>query len=137
MGMPIFPIVENAKRPATLRGFYDASTDLGQIDEWFDPEAPVIHNIGACPHDVGCFVVDCDGSAGALSFMAHSLAHPGIKSTLIIETPSGGRHYWYRGEMKSSVRKIAPGIDIRGEGGYVLLPPSVIDGRPYRMIEDV
>jgi hypothetical protein len=137
MGMPIFPIVENAKRPATARGFYDATTDFEQLDKWFDPEAPIVHNIGVCPDDVGCFVVDCDGSIGAGSFDLLSRMYPGARATLTVETPSGGKHFWYRGQMKSSVRKIAPGIDIRGIGGYVLLPPSVIDGRAYKVLPNV
>jgi len=116
MGMPVFPIVENAKTPATPRGFYDATTDFDQLSKWFDPDAPIIHNIAACPDDFGYFVIDCDGAAGLASFAGMLLAQPELKdAALIVETPNHGRHYWYKGQMKSGAG-FAPGIDIRGIG---------------------
>ena len=136
-GLPVFPCVMNDKRPATARGFYDATTDLGQIDAWFKPQknSGIVHNIAACPDDIGCFVVDCDGSAGATSWLGLAISTGTLgEAGLVIETPSGGRHYWFKGQLHSSVRKVAPGIDIRGIGGYVLLPGSSIDGREYKIV---
>jgi putative DNA primase/helicase len=47
-------------------------------------------------------------------------------SPLIVRTPSGGAHLWFRsqGNVRNSTDKIAPGVDTRGDGGYVIVPPS-------------
>lgn len=60
--------------------------------------------------------------------------------TLCATTPSGGEHRFFglttAYEIRNSASKVgslkAPGIDVRGEGGYVLLAPSSIEGVPYR-----
>ncbi|GBF27679.1 hypothetical protein MnTg02_02738 [bacterium MnTg02] len=57
--------------------------------------------------------------------------------TCEVATPSGGRHLYYRYHptiAKNSVGKLGKGIDIRSTGGYVVAPPSVIDGKPYRWV---
>lgn len=137
LGLPIFPCGLDSKQPAIARsqgghGLYDATTDAAQIDAWFSPG---LYNIAACPDDYGCFVVDCDGTAGVTSWMSFELAY-NVKDRcgLVVETRSGGRHYWFKGQLHSSARKIAPGIDIRGIGGYVLLPGSSVGGRDYKVI---
>jgi len=66
----------------------------------------------------------------------------GIKgTTLLVNTPSGGRHLYYktgRGDfkVKNSVNKLGPGIDVRAMGGYVLVPPSMIGGKPYTWVKN-
>jgi hypothetical protein len=51
-------------------------------------------------------------------------------------TPSGGGHLYFRPppgvEIRNSAGKLGPGLDVRGVGGYVVAPPSVIDGKAYR-----
>ena len=133
IGLPIFPIRENDKRPHTRRGFYDATIEKAQLESWFNSSDVRVYNLAACPDDFGCFVVDCDGREGAISWATFAVMF-GVKAGLIIETPSGGQHHWFKGQLPSSVRKIAPGIDIRGIGGYVLLPPSEINSRGYRIV---
>jgi len=48
--------------------------------------------------------------------------------TRTARTPSGGRHYYFRPpvgvEVGSSVSLFVPGVDVRGRGGYVIVPPS-------------
>ena len=54
---------------------------------------------------------------------------------MIVNTPSGGIHYYFRhvDGVRSSTGKIASNIDVRGDGGYVIAPESVLpDGRKYR-----
>lgn len=62
-----------------------------------------------------------------------------LPPTLTSETPSGGEHRWFRAPcvpVRNAAGRIAgrdaPGVDVRGDGGYVVAPPSTIDGRAYR-----
>jgi putative DNA primase/helicase len=59
-------------------------------------------------------------------------------SSVIVQTPSGGAHLYFLsdGTVCNSTDRIAPGVDTRGEGGYIILPPSRnADGRSYRFIK--
>jgi hypothetical protein len=58
-----------------------------------------------------------------------------LPETLTASTWSGGEHRYFRMPaivLHNSAKKLGPGIDTRAEGGYVLVPPSLIDGRAYR-----
>jgi hypothetical protein len=85
------------------------------------------------------YVVDLDvkGSVdGIAAYRALGIPKAGIAA----RTPSGGGHAYYRwpgGGWNNTVAKIAPGIDTRGEGGYVIAPPSRNDIGEYRWCSDV
>lgn len=55
--------------------------------------------------------------------------------TLTVRTPSGGLHIYFKGKARSSVSKIAKGLDTRGVGGYVVAAGSRVDGKIYEVIE--
>ncbi|MGH6796594.1 MAG: bifunctional DNA primase/polymerase [Methylocella sp.] len=131
-GFPVFPCWPNDKRPMVEGGFHQATTDPHQIDDWWGhwPDA----NIGFPPARKGCSVVDLDPKDGGPETWARFEEER--PDTLTIGTPSGGVHLHYTGVTGSSVRKLGRGIDTRGVGGYVLLPPSVIDGREYTVLHD-
>jgi hypothetical protein len=56
-------------------------------------------------------------------------------------TPRGGRHFYFRqphqAKLGNSVGKLASNVDTRGNGGYVLSPPSVVDGKAYRWVNEL
>jgi hypothetical protein len=113
-------------------GYTVATRDVGQIVKWWTecPDA----NIGASPHPSGHFVLDIDdkGTKHGSDTLRHLTdEHGALPSTFTITTPTGGKHLWFTGDTKSSVERVGPGLDIRGRGGYVLLPGSSVDGRPY------
>src|SRR5262249_22102219 len=96
------------------------------ITQWFTgwPGA----TIGVkCGRESGIFVIDCDvdteeGLDGVTTFKE---LFPDLPETITVKTPRGGRHYYFRypdngTEIRNSTSKIAPGIDVRGEGGYVV-----------------
>lgn len=144
-GVPVFPVWEPAgvgvcscpvgaadvmlngdnhskgKHPRTLHGVSDATTDLEQVKKWWTqwPNASIGGRMGD-----GLGVVDLDGSAGLASGARLGLVSP-------ITTLTGrGKHLWYRvpeGQKLVTRRagKLAEGVDTRGTGGYVLLPPSL------------
>lgn len=102
-----------------------------EVETWFGTALEC--NIGTVTGQVsGIAVIDVDGSEGIGSARKLNLA-----PTLTAKTGGGGLHYYYTisGAVPSRV-KIMPGIDVRGDGGYVVLPPSVHrSGRRYEWVE--
>jgi hypothetical protein len=130
-GIAIFPCLPNAKEPATEHSFKEATTDLAQIDAWWS-ERPDL-NIALCPDDAGWLVVDTDPPVGEESWakLIDEAGWPEI-DTYTVETPRGGLHRYFTGSGPTSASKLGEKIDTRGRGGYVLVPPSIVNGRPYR-----
>ena len=51
-----------------------------------------------------------------------------------MRTPSGGLHAYFTGSHQRNGHLPAHHLDFRSAGGYVLTPPSRIDGQPYQLI---
>lgn len=134
-GWPVFPVAPDSKKPLTPNGFKDASTDPEQVEAWWTecPDANVGIPTGAVS---GVIVIDCDvknGQDGKNSF--HSLRVPRTRSS---RTPSGGWHAIFRHpgiEIRNRVGML-PGIDVRGDGGYIVVPPSTVNGTQYTWVVD-
>ena len=121
-------------------GVYDASTDPARIRELF-AAAPWATGYGiACglpPHHL--IGIDLDTKSGTDSSAALrelALRHLfTIPDTVVVLTPSGGRHLWLSGPpdvvVPNSAGRLAPGIDIRGAGGYLVGPGSRTDHGVY------
>ncbi|MHB9852228.1 bifunctional DNA primase/polymerase [Streptomyces krungchingensis] len=121
-------------------GVYDASTDPRRIRELF-AAAPWATGYGiACglhPHHL--IGIDLDTKSGTDSSAALrelALRHLfTIPETVVVLTPSGGRHLWLSGPpdlvVPNSAGRLAPGIDIRGAGGYLVGPGSRTDHGVY------
>jgi len=56
----------------------------------------------------------------------------------VVRTPSGGTHYYFQhpGQTVPCVPDLLPGLDLKGDGGYVLIPPSSLNGRSYEVVID-
>lgn len=135
-GWKVFPCKENSKAPATEHGFEDATTDPDMIALWWTwwPAA----NVGLATGTPGPDVLDVDTKAGVDGMLSLAkLQTAGLTDGAlgIIHTPSGGQHWYYRGTRQGNGSIRGHGIDFRGAGGYVLVPPSVIDGRRYEVAE--
>jgi len=131
-----------AKHPVgwlTPRGLLDASRDPGVLAAWFERDA---WNIGIATGAASDIVVlDIDprhGGDGSLA--ALEADHGALPPTWRFLTGGGGEHILFRhpgGTVKNSAGKIGPGIDVRGDGGYIVAPPSVhIGSRPYAISVD-
>jgi hypothetical protein len=120
----------------------EATSDPMMVDVlWGD----VPYNVGiACGGPAGLVVADLDcknGKDGDARWndLARSLGAP---ETLTVETTTGGKHLFFAApgeaaEIGNSVGRVAPGIDIRSDGGFVVAPGSVLDGKgEYRVIAD-
>ncbi|MBL8696380.1 MAG: bifunctional DNA primase/polymerase [Planctomycetes bacterium] len=128
-GWRIFPIAEREKRPLTSHGFKDASKELPKIESWWTqwPNANIGFPTGA---DQGIVVLDVDPrNGGEASFDALGALGITIDRTWVSNTGGGGRHYFFRcpeGSTRSRTNFFGSGgLDWKGEGGYVILPPSI------------
>ncbi|MFB7891197.1 bifunctional DNA primase/polymerase [Microbacterium sp. NPDC056044] len=127
--VPIFPCKPSEKRPLTQHGFRDATADFDQIRRWWTrwPEANIGMPTGAVS---GLEVVDIDVHGRVRGFAAFELARrEGLvdRWQVLVKTASGGMHAYYPVDPQRpqpSWQAARAGIDFRGEGGYVVVPPS-------------
>jgi hypothetical protein len=133
LGFCVFPCIARSKEPATQRGFYDATTNPATIRRWFGNAQN--YNIAVRTGLAsGIWVLDVDGPDGAATLGNLETEHGALPVTLCSIT-SAGCHLWFRADdhIPSSAGRVGIGLDVRGDGGYVLAPPSVHpDGPVYR-----
>jgi hypothetical protein len=124
-GLSVFPCRVKDKRPATANGLKDATTDPAIIERWWREEPEF--NIGLATGAVsGTFVVDVDG-LDAEAELRKLEAQFGALPPTVESLTARGRHLFFQCPelpVRNSAGKLAPGIDVRGDGGYVLAPPS-------------
>jgi hypothetical protein len=132
------------KHPRTMNGLKDASADPAQVARWWSmwPEA----NIGiVCGAVSGLVVLDIDGPDGEETLEALAAELGPLPET--VEALTGkGRHLYFNHpgvEIRPSAGVLGPALDVRGDGGYVVGPPSLhYTGRRYewevtRHLEDM
>jgi hypothetical protein len=131
----VFPCQVEGKRPLTRRGFLDASSDPAQVAAWWSrtPNANIGIPTGAAS---GVVVVDVDvhgPTDGRLAWKRAADAGLVNGAGLLVRTPTGGTHAYFPatpGTEQRSWQAAAAGVDFRGDGGYIIAPPSqrLIDG---------
>lgn len=137
--LPVFPCDPATKRPLVAGGFKAASTDLATIATWWSqwPRAMIGVPTG---EPSGLVVLDIDrdvgrGIDGFASLAAMEAAHESLPQTRTQRTPRGGEHRlfsWPGFKIKNSASKLGTGLDIRGDGGYIIIAPSEnADGISY------
>jgi putative DNA primase/helicase len=116
-----------AKHPRTHHGVQDATTEEGQIREWWHwwPDA----NIGIATGN-GIFVLDVDNRAGGDSSLRLLCDKYGqLPETPMVLTGGSGFHYYFRladgVRISNSAGGLGLGLDIKTDGGYVVAPPSL------------
>ncbi|MGN7142172.1 bifunctional DNA primase/polymerase, partial [Streptomyces pseudogriseolus] len=122
-------------------GVYDATTDPARIRALF-AAAPRATGYGiACGlppyHLIGVDLDTKNGTDPRAALRALALRHGfTVPPTVVVLTPSGGRHLWLSGPpdvvVPNSAGRLAPGIDIRGAGGYLVGPGSRTAHGTYR-----
>lgn len=133
-GWYLFPLSNQSKKPIEgTNGIDMSSPDPAQWARWAE-EFPGC-NWGVDCGRSGLFVIDPDGEVGEATWSALELEH-GISDTFEVRTPRGGRHLYYIGDGKSTVHKLGPKLDTRGEQGYVVLPGCSIPEGTYTLIQD-
>lgn len=126
----VFPVSEKTKKPLTPHGCKDAKKEVGPIRAWWRkwPNASVGIATGSAS---GLIVIDLDidedkGIDGYQSLKAWERVHGELPETVQAITGRGGSHlyYAYSGTDIKNRAGILEGVDVRGEGGYVVAPPS-------------
>lgn len=121
------------KHPITQNGVKDATRDLGVIRVWWHrwPLANVGIATGAAS---GFFAVDIDGAEGRDSLAELERQHGKLPATVESLTGSGGSHLLFKCPPFAVGNRVAlaRGLDLRGDAGYVVAPPSEhTSGRSY------
>ena len=118
-----------AEAPPHGPGFHDATTYLAQIEQWWArwPEANLGLPTGAVS---GVVVVDVDvrEDVDGRESMRRALDAGWVGMPVFtVVSPSGGRHGYYPatpGVVQRSWQAARAGVDFRGDGGYIVVPPS-------------
>src|SRR5216684_7138124 len=124
------------KHPRTKGGFKDATDDEATIKRWWTkwPDANIALATGS-----GLAVFDIDGEQGGQEFKALVQANEALPDTLVAQTGRGFHFKFATRPGSPEVRSSARGaVHVRGEGGYIILPPSDhVSGRKYQWIKKV
>ena len=144
----IFPIQPNMKIPYShivdkekRGGFYTATKDMDIISNW-ETKLKKCNWAIATGEKSNVIVIDIDvkGNAkGFESFKKMIEGKPEMPKTYTVKTPSSGLHFYfkYRSDVKSKINVgLYGGVDIKTDGGYVLIPKSKIGDSIYKVVED-
>lgn len=140
-GWPVFPCHPDTKRPLTAHGFKDASTDARVITGWWSkwPNAMIAVPTGSA---IGAWVLDVDDP------IAFEAACDIPLPTTRRGNTGKGYHLYFQWNPATPIINAQrtqkgwgipglPGADVRGEGGYVIVPPSIHpSGKPYVWVAD-
>jgi P4 family phage/plasmid primase-like protien len=132
-GLSVVLLEPKAKEPACKKGSNDACHTVERLEYGYK-QFNADYNIGLATgsNGNGLIVIDCDkhedGADGCEWLIDWQLEHGELPETATVTTGSGGVHlyYWNRSGRKiknSANADIA--VDVRGEGGYVMAPPSL------------
>ena len=136
-GYPVFPLTPNTKVPAIRNWQAEATTDSNRIKaEWAEsPDA----NIGSPLFQAGLSALDLDvknGKDGLTEMAKLERENEPLGDTLTFSTASGGEHRIVRGVLRSR-NGLRPGLDVKGSGGYIVMPGSMIGGKSYVVKKDL
>lgn len=119
------------KEPLTTHGLKDATTNQNVIKKWWDmwPDANI--GIATGSRSGGLVVIDLDrrpeeGFDGYETLKNWQLIYGNLPETWLSITGSGGYHFFYKDSAANRSRtSLYEGVDIKGEGGYIVAPPSI------------
>jgi len=143
-GWAVFPLAPATKRPAIRDWEHRATTDLERIKGcWY---AGAGYGIGIATGPSRLVVLDLDpadtaGHDGAGGLAALTAAR-GVQlaATFTVTTPRGGTHLYYRTppgvRLRNTAGTLAPRIDTRAEGGYVVAPGTILPNGGYELVDD-
>jgi hypothetical protein len=130
-GKPVFPCRPLGKEPLTPNGFYDATVDRAVVLAWWGrwPDANIGLRTGQAS---GLFVLDIDTYRGGMDTFARIAAYGEGLATLEATTGRGGLHLYFSlpdgvelGNSEAGIKaRFGEAVECRGEGGYVIAPPS-------------
>lgn len=143
-GFAVFPLSPKDKFPIYAGGFKIATTNPEQIGKWWrrNPDANIGIATGAASGGLVIIDLDVDDDKGINGFETMrdwERSHGDLPDTANTITGRGGYHLFYRSNepIKNRVG-ILPGVDVRGDGGYIVAPPSIHpNGKPYEWEQSI
>lgn len=131
----IFPLNVNSKSEQILKSWKkEAFSDTKTVQYYWKLNPN--YNIGIKTGD-GLLVIDVDnknGKKGAESIKEYIHQFP---KTFSVKTPNGFHLYYKVKKSYPNKVNLYEGVDVRCEGGYVVAPPSIVDGKSYTIVHDV
>jgi P4 family phage/plasmid primase-like protien len=142
-GKPVFPCRPN-KAPFVKGGFEAATTDEKQIRAWWAKHPSAMIGMPTGPAS-GVWALDIDAAKvgenkdGYASLEELTAKYGPLPATRTHKTAGGGTHYLFRyngRDIRNSAGKVGVKIDVRGHGGYIIMPPSInAQGVPYAVTD--
>jgi hypothetical protein len=133
-GFRLFPCRRRSKLPAIKEWQHKATCEIAQLGEWFEKFEACNWAI-ATGKDSQIFVLDIDGAEGLQSFADCCVDWKAVADATVGVKTGNGSHLYFAhpgNEVRNSCGKVAPDLDIRGDGGYCVVPPSMHEnGEPY------
>lgn len=134
--MKILPLKQKGKAPIHNGGVHNATDDLKELKAYFNEHPSANYGI-ATGQPSNLVVIDVDGERGKKSLRKLVAAHGKLRKTVVVET-GNGQHYWFRpgkAIFRNSAGRLGDGIDIRGDGGYIVGPGSLHEsGKRYQFL---
>jgi Bifunctional DNA primase/polymerase, N-terminal/Primase C terminal 1 (PriCT-1) len=140
-GLHLLPVQARGKIPLISDWPNKASSDASIVQGWSEQYPGCNWGI-ACGLTSGIVVIDIDSRHGGDDALVDlQQQHGQLPPTWQVMTPGGGQHDYFRhpgvGPVNNSAGVIGPGIDARGDGGFVVCPPSIgANGRGYHWSVD-
>lgn len=135
LGYKIVPIPPGEKYPKGLGAWQERATDdITTVTEWWEanPQAGIGWAMGRQPNGMNLAAIDVDvvdGKQGkeTLTALARELDFfELLQHTVSSKTGSGGRHFIVEvDDAEVTNGRLGPGLDLRGEGGFIVVPPSI------------
>ena len=138
LGLAVFPLEPRGKRPLTGHGCNEATTDAAQVKAWWQKWPNANIGIATGKRSGGLVVIDLDiddnkGIDGYHTLLDWEREHGEFPETWQSITGRGGYHLFFKSNKEHKNRAgIIEGVDVRGDGGYIVAPPSIhANGRRY------
>ncbi len=135
-GMHVLPLKPKSKKPIRKGGVHNATTDVKDIKQYFRKHRDANYGI-ATGKVSNLLVVDIDGAVGKKSLHKLTTMNGKLPKTVKVKTGKGHHYYFRPGDVpvRNSAGRLGEGIDIRGNGGYVVGPGSVhASGSRYKFV---
>lgn len=139
LGCYVIPVQAGGKRPAGP--WANGEWPYERLKRYIEahPDCNIAVRTGSWSDRLVVIDVDAHGVDGRVFMRNFERAHGRLPVTVTTITPSGGIHLWFAWpeglELPRNAINAGLGVDIRGEGGYALVPPSQVDGTPYRFAD--
>lgn len=140
LGCYVIPVLAGGKLPAGpwANGEWPYERLTAYIES--HPDCNIAVRTGSWSDRLVVIDVDTHGVDGRVFMRRFESTHGRLPVTVTILTPSGGIHLWFAWpdglELPRNAVNARLGVDLRGEGGYVLAPPSRVGNRPYRFADE-